>query len=285
MNGKRKALGRGLSSLIPEPVPESHEGLRMLEVDRIVPNRYQPRKGFKDLEGLATSIKENGIIQPIVVTESDGVYQIVAGERRWRAAQMAGITRIPAILRNVSDDRRLEMALVENIQRQELNPLEEARAYNLLLSELQLTQEEVASRVGKDRSTIANQLRILKLPEQIQEMVGSGDLDGGHAKALLSLPDAATQIRVAEKIVAEILTVRETEELVRRLLAGSGNAPRKVLPRDPNVVSAEERLTRSLGTRVRIAAGRKKGTGKIEIDYYSEDELDRLFSLLVARSH
>ncbi len=257
----------------------------MLEVDRIVPNRYQPRKGFKDLEGLATSIRENGIIQPIVVTESDGVYQIVAGERRWRAAQLAGITRIPAILRNVSDDRRLEMALVENIQRQELNPLEEARAYHLLLSELQLTQEEVASRVGKDRSTISNQLRILKLPEKIQEMVGSGDLDGGHAKALLALPDPAAQIRVAEKIVAEILTVRETEELVRRLLAGGGKPARRAAPRDPNVVSAEERLTRSLGTRVRIAAGRKRGTGRIEIDYYSEDELDRLFSLLVTRSH
>jgi ParB family transcriptional regulator, chromosome partitioning protein len=286
MNVKRKALGRGLSSLIPEVPPAPKEGLRMLETDRIVPNRFQPRKEFRNLEDLANSIKENGVIQPIIVTESDGEYQLVAGERRWRAAQMAGIPRIPAILRNVSDDRRLEMALVENIQRQELNPLEEAQAYNLLISELQLTQEEVARRVGKDRSTVSNQLRILKLPEKVQEMIASGDLDAGHAKALLSLPDATAQVRAAEKVVAGILSVRETEDLVRRLLS-SGRPPAQTspVPRDPNVVSAEERLTRSLGTRVRIVSGKKKGTGKIEIDYYSEDELDRVFSLLVTRSH
>ena len=257
----------------------------MVEVDRIVPNRFQPRKRIEDLEGLATSIKENGIIQPVIVTEADGTYQLVAGERRWRAAQMAGISRIPAILRTVSDDRRLELALVENIQRQELNPLEEARAYDLLLSELHLTHEEVAHRVGKDRSTISNQLRLLKLPDKVQEMIADGDLDGGHAKALLSLPDAAAQIRAAEKVVAGRLSVREAEEMVRRLLSGTRTEIRKPLVRDPNIQAAEERLTRSLGTRVRIASGRKKGTGKIEIDYYSEDELDRLFSLLVTRSH
>lgn len=286
MNGKRKALGRGLSSLIPEPpVVESREGLRMVEVDRIIPNRFQPRSRFEDLEGLATSIKENGIIQPIIVTESEGEYQLVAGERRWRAAQMAGITRIPAILRNVTDDRRLELALVENIQRQELNPLEEARAYNLLLSELQLTQEEVARRVGKDRATIANQLRLLKLDEKVQEMVAAGLMDGGHARTLLSLKDGPTQIRAAEKVVNEMLSVRETEDLVKRLLEDAPAPPKSPLLRDPNVQAAEERLTRSLGTKVRISSGRKKGTGKIEIDYYSEDELDRLFSLLSARSH
>lgn len=257
----------------------------MVDVDRIIPNRLQPRKGFKDLEGLASSIKENGIIQPIVVTEADGTYQIVAGERRWRAARMAGISRIPVIVRNVSDDRRLEMALVENIQRQELNPLEEAKAYDLLLSELQLTQEEVARRVGKDRSTISNQLRLLKLPDKVQEMIAAGDLDGGHAKALASLPDAASQIEVAEKVASRMLSVRETEELVRRTLTGQKPGTRGQVTRDPNVLSAEDRLTRSLGTRVRIVSGKKKGTGKIEIDYYSGDELDRLFSLLVARSH
>jgi len=257
----------------------------MVDVDRIVPNRFQPRKRIEDLEGLATSIKENGIIQPIIVTEAGGTYHLVAGERRWRAAQIAGIARIPAILRNISDDRRLELALVENIQRQELNPMEEARAYDLLLSGLHLTHEEVAQRVGKERSTISNHLRLLKLPERIQEMIADGDLDGGHAKALLSLPDAATQIRAAEKMVAGKLSVREAEEMVRRLLSGSRRETRKAPARDPNVEAAEERLTRSLGTRVRISPGRKKGTGKIEIEYYSEDELDRLFSLLVTRSH
>jgi ParB family chromosome partitioning protein len=257
----------------------------MVDVDRVIPNRFQPRSRFEDLEGLATSIKENGIIQPIIVTESDGEYQLVAGERRWRAAQMAGITRIPAILRNVTDDRRLELALVENIQRQELNPLEEARAYNLLLSELQLTQEEVARRVGKDRTTIANQLRLLKLDEKVQEMVAAGLLDGGHGRALLSLKDGPTQIRAAEKVIHEMLSVRETEDLVKKLSDDSPALPKSLITRDPNVQAAEERLTRSLGTKVRITSGRKKGTGKIEIDYYSEDELDRLFSLLSARSH
>jgi ParB family chromosome partitioning protein len=257
----------------------------MVDVDRVIPNRFQPRSRFEDLEGLATSIKENGIIQPIIVTESEGEYQLVAGERRWRAAQMAGITRIPAILRNVTDDRRLELALVENIQRQELNPLEEARAYNLLLSELQLTQEEVARRVGKDRTTIANQLRLLKLDEKVQEMVAAGLLDGGHARALLSLKDGPTQIRAAEKVIHEMLSVRETEDLVKKLSDDSPALPKSLITRDPNVQAAEERLTRSLGTKVRITSGRKKGTGKIEIDYYSEDELDRLFSLLSVRSH
>jgi ParB family chromosome partitioning protein len=257
----------------------------MVEVDKIVPNRFQPRGSFKDLEGLAASIKENGIIQPVIITEDAGTYHLVAGERRWRAAQIAGIARIPAILRNISDDRKLEMALVENIQRQELNPLEEARAYELLLSDLHLTQEEVAKRVGKDRSTIANQLRLLKLPKKIQDMVSEGLIDGGHARALLALSDPTQQIEAAEKIVSGLLTVRETEELVRSLGTKKETPPRAIPRKDPNVEAAEERLTRALGTKARIVHGRKKGSGKIEIDFFSEDELDRLFSLLVTRSH
>ena len=257
----------------------------MVEVDRISPNRFQPRSQFKDLEGLAASIKENGVIQPVIITEDQGTYQLVAGERRWRASQMAGIARIPAILRNVSDDRKLEMALVENIQRQELNPLEEARAYELLLSDLQLTQEEVAKRVGKDRSTIANQLRLLKLPKKIQDMIADGLLDGGHARALLGLTDSARQIETAERVASGLLTVRETEELVRKLVVQKPASLKTPAVSDPNVVAAEERLTKTLGTKVRIVRGKKKGSGKIEIDYFSEDELDRLFSLLVTRSH
>ena len=286
MNGKRRALGRGLSTLIPEVPVEAREGLFMLDVGKIVPNRVQPRTRIEGLEGLAASIKENGIIQPVIVTESKGEYQLVAGERRWRAAKLAGVARIPAILKNVSDDRRLELALVENIQRQELNPLEEAKAYELLLSDLQLTQIEVARRVGKERSTIANQLRLLKLPEKVQTMLVEGTLDGGHARALLSLPDAAKQIEVAEKVGRELLTVRETEKLVRRMLESPPRpAPdRPSAPPDPNVQSAEDRLARSLGTKVRIVPSRKKGIGKIEIEYYSEEELDRLFSLLITRA-
>ncbi|HMC81643.1 MAG TPA: ParB/RepB/Spo0J family partition protein [Candidatus Polarisedimenticolia bacterium] len=284
MNGKRRALGRGLSTLIPEVPVEAREGLFMLDVGKIVPNRVQPRTRIEGLEGLAASIKENGIIQPVIVTESKGEYQLVAGERRWRAAKLAGVARIPAILKHVSDDRRLELALVENIQRQELNPLEEAKAYELLLSDLQLTQIEVARRVGKERSTIANQLRLLKLPEEVQAMLADGTLDGGHARALLSLPDAAKQVEVAEKVAREFLSVRETENLVRRMLEPSGPSPhRQATPPDPNVQSAEDRLARSLGTKVRIVPSRKKGVGKIEIEYYSEEELDRLFSLLITR--
>ena len=258
----------------------------MVEVDRIVPNRFQPRNTFRDLEGLAASIRENGVIQPVIVTQEEGSYHLVAGERRWRAAQMAGIQKIPAILRTVSDDRKLEMALVENIQRQELNPLEEAKAYELLLNDLQLTQEEVAKRVGKDRSTIANQLRLLKLPEKIQNMISDGLIDGGHARAILALPDEKQQIEAAERVMNGLLTVRETEDLVRsQTRPRSERSSAAPMPRDPNVIAAEERLTKSLGSRVRLVSGKKKGTGKIEIDYYSEDELDRLFSLLVARSH
>ncbi len=284
MNGKRRALGRGLSTLIPEVPVEAREGLFMLDVGKIVPNRVQPRTRIEGLEGLAASIKENGIIQPVIVTESKGEYQLVAGERRWRAAKLAGVARIPAILKHVSDDRRLELALVENIQRQELNPLEEAKAYELLLSDLQLTQIEVARRVGKERSTIANQLRLLKLPEEVQAMLADGTLDGGHARALLSLPDAAKQVEVAEKVAHEFLSVRETENLVRRMLEPSGPSPHRLAtPPDPNVQSAEDRLARSLGTKVRIVPSRKKGVGKIEIEYYSEEELDRLFSLLITR--
>lgn len=284
MNGKRRALGRGLSTLIPEVPVEAREGLFMLDVAKIVPNRVQPRTRIEGLEGLAASIKENGIIQPVIVTESQGEYQLVAGERRWRAAKLAGVARIPAILKNVSDDRRLELALVENIQRQELNPLEEAKAYELLLSDLQLTQNEVAKRVGKERSTIANQLRLLKLPEKIQAMLAEGTLDGGHARALLSLPDPVKQVAIAERVARELLTVRETEGLVRRMLEPPIPAPnRRAPPPDPNVQSAEDRLARSLGTKVRIIPRRKKGVGKIEIEYYSEEELDRLFSLLNTR--
>src|SRR5260221_2255891 len=188
---KRQALGKGLSSLIPDPVAEKGDvGLLMLDIDRIQPNRQQPRTDFSGIEGLVSSIKENGIIQPVVVRQEADGFRLIAGERRWRAAQIAGVHRIPAILRKVSDDRVLELALIENIQRKELNPIEEARAYEVLLTKMKLSQADIARRVGRDRSSVANSLRIWKLPEKIQALLREGTVTLGHAKAIEAIPEA-----------------------------------------------------------------------------------------------
>lgn len=289
---KRQALGKGLSSLIPTPdAGKAGAGLLMLDIDLITPGRYQPRVAFKGLEGLAESIRENGVVQPVVVRREGERYQLIAGERRWRAAQMAGIHKIPAVVRVAADERLLELALIENIQRQDLNPIEEAKAYEVLLSQMKLAQAEIARRVGRDRSSISNSLRLLKLSDYIQELIRQGDLSTGHAKAILAIPDSETQIKVADEVVAKLLSVRETEALVaaglKRSGARDGAAKRREATAghpDPNVRAAEERLCRALGTRVRIV---KRGVrGKIEIDFYSDGELDRLFSVLeAARGH
>lgn len=285
---KRQALGRGLSSLIPEPVLASAEaGLLMVDIDRIQPNRYQPRSDFSGLEGLVSSIRENGIVQPVILRQEANGYSLVAGERRWRAAQLAGVDRIPAIVRKVSDDRLLEVALVENIQRKELNPIEEARAYEILLEEMKLSQAEVAKRVGRDRSSISNSLRILKLPDKIKDRLRDGSVSVGHAKVIMAISDAGTQIRVAEEVAGKLLSVRETEARVAELLRQSGRARREGAARktrgsgnaDPNVAAAADRLSRALATKVRIL---KKGErGRIEIEFYSEAELDRHYSFLL----
>lgn len=284
---RRQALGKGLSSLIPEPqIQDRDAGLLMLDIDRIQPSRVQPRSDFGALEGLVSSIKENGIVQPVIVRQEAGGYRLVAGERRWRAAQLAGMTRIPAIVRKVSDDRLLEIALVENIQRKELNPMEEAQAYEILLGEMKISQTEIARRVGRDRSSISNYLRILKLPSQICDRIREGTITLGHAKALMALEDAATQIKVAGEVVDGLLSVRETEERVAAIKRQSGaGGARKARPDrdaviDPNVAAAEDRLCRALLTKVRIL--RKGDGGKIEIQFYSHDELDRLFTFLVS---
>jgi ParB family transcriptional regulator, chromosome partitioning protein len=281
---KRLALGKGLSSLIPEPAQADDAGLLLLEVKRIQPNRYQPRVDFGRLDGLVDSIRENGIVQPVIVRQEADGYRLIAGERRWRAAQIAGVDRIPAIVKKVSDDRLLQIALIENIQRKELNPIEEARAYEVLLTDLKLSHAEVAKRVGRDRSSVSNSLRLLKLDEKIQTHIREGSVSVGHAKAIMAIPFSETQIKVAEEVVRDLLSVRETEERVAALL---GQA-RKKEPRapqtsavadDPNVTAASERLTRALATKVRIV---KKGErGRVEIEFYSEEELQRLYEFLL----
>ncbi|HKB07444.1 MAG TPA: ParB/RepB/Spo0J family partition protein [Candidatus Polarisedimenticolia bacterium] len=281
---KRQALGKGLSSLIPETSHTADAGLLLLEVKRIQPNRYQPRVDFGRLDGLVDSIRENGIVQPVIVRQEEDGYRLIAGERRWRAAQIAGVEKIPAIVKKISDDRLLQIALIENIQRKELNPIEEARAYEVLLTDLNLSHAEVAKRVGRDRSSVSNSLRLLKLHDKIQAHIREGTVSVGHAKAIMAIPDAETQIRVAEEVVTNLLSVRETEERVASLLEQAGKkstrAPQTTaVADDPNVSAASERLTRALATKVRII---KKGErGKVEIEFYSEEELQRLYEFLL----
>lgn len=283
---KRQALGKGLSSLIPDPARPADAGLLMLDVKRIQPSRCQPRADFSGLEGLVDSIRENGIVQPVIVRQEADGYRLIAGERRWRAAQIAGMDRIPAVVRKVSDDRLLEIALIENIQRKELNPIEEARAYEVLLGDMKLSHAEVARRVGRDRSSITNSLRLLKLPQKIQGLIREGGVSVGHAKAIMAILDAGTQIKLADEVARSLLSVRETEQRVAVLMQASGKGGRRAARTgavaagiDPNVAAAAERLTRALATKVRIA--KRGGRGRIEIDFYSDDELQRLFEFLM----
>lgn len=283
---KRQALGKGLSSLIPEPVVEKGDaGLLMLDIDRIQPNRQQPRADFSGIEGLVSSIRENGIIQPVIVRQEADGFRLIAGERRWRAAQIAGVHRIPAIVRKVSDDRVLELALIENIQRKELNPIEEARAYEVLVTKMKLSQADIAKRVGRDRSSVANSLRILKLPERIQILLREGALTTGHAKAIMAIPDAENQIKLATEAANNLLSVRETEQRAAVILGRSqqaglrSDATGRPAGPDPNVAAAEEKLQRALRTKVRIVT--KGEGGRVEIDYHSSAELDRIYNFLL----
>jgi ParB family chromosome partitioning protein len=257
----------------------------MLDIDRIQPNRQQPRSDFSGIEGLVSSIKENGIIQPVIVRQEADGFRLIAGERRWRAAQMAGVHRIPAIVRKVSDDRVLEMALIENIQRKELNPIEEARAYDVLLNKMKLSQADIAKRVGRDRSSISNSLRILRLPESIQILLRDGVISVGHAKAIMAIPDAENQIKLAGEAAHHLLSVRETEQRAAAILRRSGTigqspgAAVRSTGADPNVVAAEDKLRRALRTKVRIVA--KGDGGRVEIEYHSSEELDRIYNFLL----
>lgn len=279
-SAKRKALGRGLSALLPEPKQKASAGGPMeLPVDRLEPNPEQPRSTMDPdlLKELAASIRQSGIVQPILVRPQGDRYQIIAGERRWRAAQEAGLGSVPVTVRDVPDENLLELALVENIQRQELTPLEEAQAFQRLQSEFRLTQEEVARRVGRERSTVANTLRLLRLPRELRELMGSGRLDAGHARALLALGQADDQLALGREVARKGLSVREVERRVAQ-----ARAPRKSSAsarKDANTRAAEQRLRAVLGSKVEVA--RKGRGGTVRISFGSEAELQRLFDLLL----
>jgi ParB family chromosome partitioning protein len=286
---KKMALGRGLSALVPEDERGTNEDLREIDIDLIEPNKEQPRTRFDEekLEELTQSIKENGIIQPIILRRnSHHKFEIVAGERRWRAAQKAGLKKIPAVIKDVSDEKLLELALIENIQRHELNSMEEARAYQKLIKTLGLTQEMVAARVGKDRVFIANYLRMLRLPEDIQKLVEEETITVGHARALLGIDNNAAQRRIARNIIEMSLSVRETERTVKRIAAGESVEKtilkeRKSKSNDANIRAAEEKLRRRFGTKVKITPDGRGTGGKIEMEYYGEADLDRIYQLLM----
>ncbi len=284
---KRPALGKGLSALIPD-APEPRASPVEVDIDRLAPNSFQPRARVEDsrLDDLARSIKSNGVIQPLVVRRDGDRFQIIAGERRWRAALRAGLLRVPIVIREVAAGQErslLELALIENIQREDLNPIEEAMAYRRLADVFLLKQEDIAIAVGKDRASVANHLRLLKLPEEVRAEVASGALSMGHARALLALPTEADQGRVARDVIARNLSVRETESLVKRIADGDAppQQPEAPKPADVHTRAAEERLRLALGTRVRIV---RRGTrGRIEIDFGSEDELIRIYEQLIGR--
>ena len=288
---KRPALGKGLSALIPDAPPAAASGPLEVDVDRLSPNELQPRVQFDDarLEELTRSIKDKGIIQPILVRPmTGGAYRIIAGERRWRAAQRAGLLKVPVVVREVaegSDQQLLELALIENIQRENLNPVDEAVAYQRLADQFSLTQEQIAAAVGKDRSSVANFMRLLKLPDEVRADLAAGSLTMGHARTLLSLPDAAAQRHAAREVISRSLSVRDTEALVKRLSEPSATpkaAQAPPAPADVHTRAAEDRIRFALGAKVKIV--RRGAGGTIEIAFDTETELNRLYEHLTAKN-
>jgi len=279
----RKALGRGLDALIPAGAKApKREGARLQEiaVEKIRPNPRQPRDHFDDsaIDSIAESLRRHGVLQPLVVRASDAGYELIAGERRWRAAQRAGLERVPVVIRDVSATESLELALIENVQREDLNAIEEARAYELLIDEMGLTQEQVAKSVGRGRATIANYLRLLKLPGKVQAMVVEGALEMGHARALLALAEPAEQTRLGIEAATKQWSVRQVEARAKALASGKARGGRSSSRRDPDVEAAERKLTQSLGTDVKI---RGKERGRVEIRFTSLEELNRLYEALL----
>lgn len=279
---KKYNLGRGLDALIPKG--DNLEGYIVASINELKPNMFQPRKDFDDetISELASSIKEKGILQPLVVRTISGGYEIIAGERRWRAAQRAGITRVPVIIKEATDREVLELALIENLQREDLNPIEEAVAYQQLIDEFELTHEDVSQQIGKDRSTITNQLRLLKLPEEAKKALIAGDITAGHARAILSIESSAEAREALKAIQKQKLSVRKTEQLIQNI---SKRKKKDAKPRSDDIYIRQitDELKKSLSTQVRIVD--KQGKGKIEIDYYSNEELERLTSILKANSY
>ena len=277
----KPGLGKGLDLLIPEEEGDEKKDSVLLRISEIEPNSHQPRKNFNEdsLKELADSIKAHGVIEPIIVRDKKDYYEIVAGERRWRAARMAGLKEIPALIREYSDSEISEIALIENIQREDLTPLEEARAYKTLIDEYKLTQEELSSRISKSRAAIANSMRLLKLDEKVQAMLEEGSLTAGHARALLSLEEPEDQLKAAREVIGKNLSVRETEDLVKKWNTSSGKKEKKPSEKDLVYRDLEEKIEKSLGTKVKIS-NKDNGTGKIEINYYSDDELERIYEII-----
>lgn len=293
----RNALGKGLSALIREPEPPARQpqpapvsaapavgGTEIVDIDLIDPSPYQPRVRFREeaLQELARSIRNSGIIQPLILRRMGNRFQLVTGERRWRAAQRTGLLRVPAIIRDVPEEQALEITLVENIQREDLNPLEQARAFQRLIEEFRLTQEDVAERTGKERATVANAIRLLKLEPRIQNLIEEGQLSAGHGRALLAIQDSTLRLALAQRAARGGLTVRQIERLAaRRSTASAPPAVKASL--DPNIRAALEELQRELGTRVILKPRRGKRPGQLILEYYEDSQLTGLYDRLFRR--
>ena len=291
---KRGGLGKGLDSLIPDhktiktterkkqEVEEKKEGEQLININKIEPNHEQPRRNFEEdsLLELADSIKQFGVLQPLIVQKRHDYYEIIAGERRWRAAKMAGIKEIPVIIKEYTKREAVEIALIENIQRENLNPIEEAMAFKRLLTEFSLKQDEVAERVSKSRTTVTNSMRLLKLDERVQQMIVDDMISTGHARTLLAIEDHEEQYNLANKIFDEKLSVRETEKLIKELKNPNKEKEKKVIEHDFIYKDLEERVKTVMGTKVHVNP-KTKGKGKIEIEYYSDEELERIFELIM----
>jgi ParB family chromosome partitioning protein len=282
----RRGLGKGLNAIIGEAMleEERHESRGMeIPLERLSANPFQPRAEFdaEKLEELAESIRLHGVLQPVVVRRLGDDYQIIAGERRWRAAQMAGLKAIPAVVRELDDAGMIQVSLIENLQREDLNPIEEAAAYRKLMDEFDTTQEQLSATLGKSRSAIANAVRLLNLPDEVQEHVAQGRLSGGHARCLLAVSGTDLQLRLADEVIEKGLSVRQTEELVKKLARNVSRETMESIPRtpDPDVVAVMRRLGERLGTKVKITGS--SGKGKLEIEYYSEDDLERIFEIIL----
>lgn len=271
----KKALGKGLAALIPEVGPVKEENIIEAKLSSIRPNRFQPREEFnpQKLEELVSSIKEKGIIQPVLARVMEDGYELITGERRLRAAKRLGLKKIPLIVREVSDSEMLELALIENLQREDLNPLEEAHAYRRVIKEFKIRQEDLAREIGKDQATVANTLRLLKLPTEVQKEISKGALSRGHGLAIVGLGTRALQIKAAQKIKRNGLSVRETEDLVKRLKGRVLLPLKKKVSKSPEILAVEEELNKALGTKVRIKPVSQE-KGRIEIEYYSSEQLE-----------
>ena len=284
MSTKQRGLGRGLGALIDDfSVPESAQAVTSLPLQKVEPNPNQPRHRFdeEELQALADSISEHGILQPLAVRKLEGgFYQIIAGERRWRAARLAGLQEVPVVVVEADDKTVMELALIENLQRQDLNPMEEAEGYRVLTEEYGLTQEEAAARVGKSRPAVANALRLLALPDEVRELVEKGELSAGHARAILSLPTKAKQKTAAQRILALRLSVRQAEAMCKRLAAEEKKPEPPKHTGVDYVAECEKALSRRLDRKVRIVNGKRKG--RFELEFYGEDDLQRLYEILLA---